>query len=307
MSTATYEQPVAKLNVSRFTRRSVPTCLSCHHPEREVIFEKVGYHVVRCKQCNLVYVSDPPTNEELGRFYSFANSYQQEFATEEQARAEFLERGRIYLSFLSRHTQPGRLLDVGCSAGFFLQVAQSQGWDVKGLEYSEDTAQLGRSLYNLDIQIGELTTCDLEPGSFDALTLWDVIEHVPDPLEVMVQAHRLLAPNGLVAISTPNIDGIFPRLSYTVAKAINYWPHPEPPAHLTQFSTKTLTSMLENAGFRVLSSFTRRIPMHYSFGSRSELIRSPKLMAYASVFAPWAYIGLWIGMGDEVVLVAKKD
>lgn len=306
MSTATQERPITKLDVSSFTRRTVAACLSCHDPARQVIFEKHGYHLVRCNRCNLVYVSDPPTNEELGRFYSFANSYQQEFTTDQGARDAFLERGRLYLSFLSRHTKPGRLLDVGCSAGFFLQVGRSQGWDVKGLEYSEDTAQLGRSLYNLDIQIGELTTCDIEDGAFDALTLWDVIEHVPDPLEVMVQAHRLLASKGLVAISTPNIDGIFPKLSYTVAKTIKHWPHPEPPAHLTQFSTKTLSSLVENAGFRVLSSFTRRIPLHYSFGENSELIRHPKLLAYAAVFAPWAYIGPWIGMGDEVVLVAQK-
>jgi 2-polyprenyl-3-methyl-5-hydroxy-6-metoxy-1,4-benzoquinol methylase len=306
MLTATQDQPISKLDVSRFARRSVSNCLSCDHTKRQVLFEKVGYHVVRCERCGLVYISDPPTNEELLRCYSFANSYQQEFVTDQQARDSFLERGRLYLSFLSQHTNPGRLLDVGCSAGFFLHIARTSGWDVKGLEYSEDTAQLGRSMFNLDIQIGDLMTCSYESEAFDALTLWDVIEHVPDPLEVMVQAHHLLSFNGLVAISTPNIDGIFPRLSYQIAQTIDYWPHPEPPAHLTQFSTKTLSLLLENAGFRVVNSFTRRIPMQYSFGTSSELIRSPKRLAYAAVFAPWAFIGPWIGMGDEVVMVAQK-
>ncbi|MBX3441493.1 MAG: class I SAM-dependent methyltransferase [Planctomyces sp.] len=285
---------------------SVDACLNCGCRQRSLVFQRDGYDLVRCLKCDLAYISNPPTPEELRRFYSFSNNYHRDFATSEAAREEFLARGRLYLGYLSKHIRSGRLLDVGCSAGFFLKTARDQGWEVAGLEFSQDTADLGRRLYDLDIRLGGLTDVELPAESFEAVTLWDVVEHLPDPLAAMRQAHRLLAPGGYVAFSTPNIDGLYPQASLRVARPLKYWTHAEPPAHLCQFSTKTLSRLLERAGFEVVWWTTRRIPLAYSFGDPRALLRMPKRLAYAAAFAPLALAGPWIGRGDEVVLVARK-
>jgi len=298
----TIERPVP----AQFQRRQVTQCLCCGSSQRDELFQHDGYHLQRCKKCHLAYLSDPPTDEELQRFYSFASNYHSDFATSPQAREEFIKRGGCYLTYLSRYARSGRLLDVGCSAGFFMKVARDQGWDVSGLEYSSDSAQLGRDLYDFNIQIGALSSHHYQPNSFDAVTLWDVIEHLPDPLESLRQALELLVPGGHIALSTPNIDGLFPRLSYLPGKLLNYWPHPAPPAHLSQFSVRTLGRMLKRAGFEVVCAETRRIPLDYSFGSVRELLRMPKRLVYAAVFAPVALIAPWIGQGDEVVMIARK-
>lgn len=300
MLTAVAPSPVSSRH------REVSRCLSCGSPHRQPLFTRDGFLFVTCTDCGLAYLRNPLTAEELSRFYSFASNYHAGFRTSESLRNQFLERGRTYLRYLSRHRQQGALLDVGCSAGFFLKVAQDAGWQVQGLEFSPDSAQLGRELFGCDIQVGSLLNHDLPAESFDALTLWDVIEHLPEPLAEMRQAHDLLRPGGLVAISTPNIAGLFPQLSYQVAGLINYWTHIEPPAHLTQFSVRTLSELLQRAGFEIVAATTRRIPLDYSFGTISELVRMPKRLLYALVFAPAAAIGPWLGMGDEVVLIARR-
>ena len=70
---------------------------------------------------------------------------------------------------------------------------------------------------------------------FDVVTLWDTIEHIEDPLKAMLIVNRILKEGGIVAVYTPNIDGLFSKLSYKIGNLIKYWPHPEPPAHLFQF------------------------------------------------------------------------
>ena len=153
--------------------------------------------------------------------------------------------------FLERYAAPGRLLDIGCSAGFFLDEARRAGWSVSGLEKSADTAALARALHDVDVTVGTLGQDDSLPSaSFDVVTLWDVIEHVPEPLATLRRAHNLLSRDGVIAIQTPNIGGLFPRMSYLVARRLDYWPHPEPPGHLFQFSTRTLDRLLCMAGFR---------------------------------------------------------
>lgn len=286
--------------------REVISCLNCGSTDRRDLFLKEGYQLVRCQACELVYVSNPPTQEELARFYSFASDYHAELATSQKLREQFLERARTYLRFLMRYAQRGRLLDVGCSAGFFMKVARDAGWNVTGLEYSPDSAALGRHLYELEIHTGTLTNHSLAEKSFHVATLWDVIEHLSDPLPAMESVFRLLTPGGYVAISTPNVDGLYPKASYLPAKILNYWTHVEPPAHLCQFSIRTLASLLSRAGFDIVGRTTRRIPLNYSFGELRYLIRNPRRLAYAALFTPFALVGPQVGRGDEVVMIARK-
>ena len=200
-----------------------------------------------------------------------------------------------------------RLLDIGCSSGLFLDEARAAGFEVRGAELSADTAAFAREpLRRSTCTPATGATAGIADGSFDVITLFDVIEHLPDPLGELRAIRRLLKPGGLLLQSTPNIDGLFPRLSYALAKRLDYWPHPEPPHHLYQFSDRTLAELTERAGYEVSRIDQTRIQLGYSFGTPASWRASPKLLAYAALFAPVAVIGPWLGMGDWLYLAARK-
>jgi hypothetical protein len=111
---------------------------------------------------------------------------------------------------------------------------------------------------------------------------------------------------GLVALSTPNIGGIFPRLSYQAARWTGRWPHPEPPSHLFQFSKATIRRLLKQGGLAHVEILDRRIPLSYTFGDRSLLLTRPKRLAYAAMFAPVAFVAPLLHGGDDMVVIAQK-
>ena len=282
-------------------------CPLCKGTAREVIFTKKGFDLVRCGSCNLAYLGKPPTAEELQKLYSFAAGYQKDFADTSSLEVRFHQKvARLSLEALQKHRTSGKILDVGCSAGFFLKEAAAHDWEAHGLEYSADTAAVAARIPGLQITTGTLDDAQYAAKSFDVVTLWDVIEHIPDPVHTMQGVHRILQDDGLVAISTPNIDGLFPQLSYRVAKRFDYWPHPEPPHHLLQFSGQTLGLLLARAGFEIVATETKCIPLTFSFDLKNLWRRSPKLWLYTAAFLPPAVLGPWLGAGDWLFVFAKK-
>lgn len=140
--------------------------------------------------------------------------------------------------------RPGRLLDFGCGAGAFLVRAQAQGWDVTGLDTSPAAVDGARQAQGLRALVGTLPHADLEPGSFDLVTMRHSLEHVHDPLGTLREARRLLAPGGRLFVSVPNIDSL-PFRWFRHA-----WVGLDLPRHLTHFAPWTLQQMLRRAGFR---------------------------------------------------------
>lgn len=282
-------------------------CNACGCMQQDPLFDKNGWRLVRCAGCGLAFVANPPTDAERAALYSFAAGYHQELAEDAASIAFHRDEARRNLAVLMRHRAPGRrLLDIGCSSGLFLAAARAAGWQVRGLEYSPDSAQVARQELGLDVVTGELGESTFAPASFDVVTLWDVIEHVPDPRLVLQRVRPLLAPGGLLLIKTPNIDGLYPRLSYWVAHRLGFWGHPEPPGHLYQFSVTTLARMVRDLGYGVDAAHQQRIPITYSFGPPCGWFRSVKWFAYCAAFAPAALVGPWVGRGDDFVLVCRN-
>jgi 2-polyprenyl-3-methyl-5-hydroxy-6-metoxy-1,4-benzoquinol methylase len=281
-------------------------CPLCSGDQARVIFTKQGFTIVKCSTCNLVYVANPPTDSEIRDMYSFSSGYHIELAQEGAvARAKFSAAAQRYIRLIEKHRQGGRILDVGCSFGAFLEVAREGGWETYGVEISDDTASLARAR-GLNVVTGTLADGPLPTSSVDVVTLWDVLEHVRDPVGSLRLANAILGPGGIIGLSTPNVDGVFPRLSLLSARVAGVWPHPEPPFHLVQFSKKTIKRSLQRAGFEILEIVERRIPLGYTFGTLTHVLRSPKRAAYAAMFAPIALIGPVIGAGDQVDVIARK-
>ena len=285
------------------------TCNQCTGSISKHLFRAKGYDLVRCAGCGLAYIANPPSMDELKLLYSAAASYHASLC--DPASATFAGQHRIAERHL-RETRrgagagAGRLLDVGCSIGQFLDLARTAGFSVSGLEMNQSSAEFARGHYGVEVAEGTIHDWPAAAGSLDILTMFDVIEHVPDPLGDLCKAFDLVVPGGTVVLSTPNIDGLFPRLSLPLAKRLDYWPHPEPPYHLFQFSAHTLAAMVRKAGFEVIEIRHFAIDLAYTFGQSATLLRSPKRLAYAALFAPLAAAGPWLGQGDWIYLTARK-
>jgi 2-polyprenyl-3-methyl-5-hydroxy-6-metoxy-1,4-benzoquinol methylase len=272
-----------------------------------VIFTRNGFQLGQCPVCKLAYVLDPPSSAELKRLYSFDSGYHTAFREDDsEASRSFLALGREYCDLIERYRTRGSLLDVGCSAGFFLKAARDRGWETCGVEMSADTAALARERHGLRVITGALEEAELAASSFDVVTMWDVIEHLEDPRRALLEVSRVLKRGGLLALATPNLDGLFPRLSLRASGITGTWPHPEPPHHLFQFSKRTIRALLEQTGFEILDGRDKRLPLAYTFGTLRTLVRSPRRLLYAACFVPLAWLGPLVHSGDWMIVIARS-
>jgi SAM-dependent methyltransferase len=205
------------------------------------------FAVVQCQDCGLCFTNPRPSPTAIRQFYP--SEYRPHRANRARKRglfglrpAEGRPRFRQDPQLLPWHGQ-GRLLDFGCGGGSFLRRMHCRGWQVTGLDISPAAVYRVRTELGLCALVGTLPHPDLRPASFDVVTMWEALEHVHDPLEVLRQARRLLAPGGKLVVTVPNIDSL-PFRWFGHA-----WYGLDLPRHLTHFAPPTLQLMLRRAGF----------------------------------------------------------
>lgn len=250
-------------------------------------------------------MTNPPSADELRRYYSFEAGYHTVFRDDRREIDHRKALARRQIGRLARFATPGRLVDVGATAGFFVRAAVDSGWDASGVELSADTARLAAERYGIDVFCGTLADAPVAAASLDAMTMWDVLEHVERPREELQRAATLVREGGILGISTPNIDGWYPRLDYMARFVTGRWRAVEPPAHLTQFSQATLTKLLATTGWDVVAVEHEATPLSYTFGTWRTL-RSPKRLAYALVLAPVVVLAPRFQAGDALVVFARR-
>lgn len=236
------------------TRRDIP-CNLCGSSERKPFCPENGRSLVQCQNCSLVYVNPRPDPNELYALYGetyFHNDdsgtvgYSNYLKDEPNIRLTFSGR----LNWLEKFTRGhGLALDVGCAAGFFLSEADKRGWKVKGLDVSAFAAKYAAEHFGFDVQHGSLTELEYPAASFDLVTMWDVIEHVPDPMAYIKHAVSLLKVGGVFSLATPDVDSIPARL--TGKRWVGYKLSEE---HVYYFSVKTLVKMFNDAGLDVVDT-----------------------------------------------------
>ena len=216
------------------TMREPVACDLCGHDDTTHLVTKNSFRVVQCRACGLVYLNPRLTSDGLAAIYA-----RQTFSADQVARAEDHGDRRdavARLALIERHRPDrGAIVDVGCSAGWFLRVASAAGWRATGLDVSPNAVAHCRRL-GLDARVGTLERHELPAGVFDVVTMFDSLEHMPGPLAALHAARRLLSAGGLLVVTTPNIDGLFPRFTYQVfGRTLGAWEHPGPPGHVYQF------------------------------------------------------------------------
>lgn len=174
---------------------------------------------------------------------------------------------RAGLDLIEAHVGPnGSLLDVGCATGSFLSLAKGRGWECRGVEVSAFAAARARESTGCEIFCGKLVDAPFGDGSFDVITMWDLLEHLPVPLQGLENARRLLKPSGVLLVNTPNENSLLRKVARFLYRGSGGWITAPVnrlyhPYHLYYFGAETLTVLFRRAGFELVVMKTKQIPM----------------------------------------------
>lgn len=262
-----------------------------------------GVHgqIVECLNCGLIYTNPRRTLEAITENYETVED--PTYVEEQGARVLTFTR---HLEHFERFTGPAagrRILDVGAYIGVFLDVAAASGWEAWGLEPSLWAVRQmeGRGLKGVQGSLPQ-DLHKLPLASFDAVTMWDVIEHVPDPLACLQSIEKLLKPGGWAAVHTMDIDSLFAKV---MGKR---WPWLMQ-MHIYYFSAKTLTEMAEKSGLKVMHCKPHGRYLHFGYLTTRLRPYSPLLadlalgLARTFGFEHWA---VPLNFGDLITIYVQK-
>ena len=233
-------------------------CPLCQKKETALRYTLSQKKIFWCRLCRTFFVAPFPDDISLSALYetSAAEFQSKYFEGFQSLRSRSFARG---LETLSRLGRRGILLDIGTGLGFFLTQARRTGWEVEGLELSERLARYARQTLKLPVQVGTLHGASFTKAHYDVITLWDVMEHLPNPKGVLLRIRDLLVPRGVVVIRTPLCDSLIPRtldLLYRLSFGrVRFGFEKLFKEHLFHFSERGLRQLVEGCGFRILEAY----------------------------------------------------
>jgi 2-polyprenyl-3-methyl-5-hydroxy-6-metoxy-1,4-benzoquinol methylase len=287
----------------------VDRCPLCGSEDHRVAFTEDGYSVIRCRSCGLGFTSPRLGETELASMYgddSYWRSDSPKTLGYHDYRADeplYLQTFRRRLGFaLAGGPAGGRALDVGCAAGFCMAVLRERGFEAHGVEVSPVIAAYALEHFGFDtVHVGTLQEAPFEAGEFDLITMWDVIEHVPDALGLLARARELLAPGGLLVVETQDIDSAFARV---LGPRWHHYKHAE---HIYHHTPSTVRRLLTEAGFR-----TERLTHRYAGKNVSMQFIAERAgrihPALSRVLTPLTRLGganVYLNFMDEMIVLAR--
>jgi SAM-dependent methyltransferase len=255
--------------------------------------------VVRCQVCGYRFVNPRPTQQAIADSYSAADFYDGWIEGEAGRRRMWAKR----LSLFRRRGANLQVLDIGAGIGTFLAMGRDElGWKVTGTEVSSSAVQRAAQRHGLKLLLGNVEDLNLPNGSFDLITVWHVLEHLPSPAATLELCHKLLVANGRLAIAVPNDNDERWWLLRTKArlritpKPVRYDPIlPGHEVHLSHFQSRVLTRALQARGFAV-DAVT--VDDHHAQPSRrtDALVRTYRLINSAT----------GLNFGQAMLVLARK-
>jgi 2-polyprenyl-3-methyl-5-hydroxy-6-metoxy-1,4-benzoquinol methylase len=262
-------------------------CNLCGQDDPSFLFEAEGRRIVRCKNCGLTYTNPWIENEIIYQDADYFTELNQYLLRSNEFRSIF----NGILDQVEKYKQEGNLLDIGCGPGLLLDMAQRRGWNVYGFDLSHWAAEYSGKEFGIPVQCCELIDSQYEPNSFDVIILNHSLEHMIDPTGVLDITRTILKDSGILVVGVPNIDS----LKADIQKA--RWRSLLPEQHRWHFTPVTLSLLLKNCGYYVIS---------ISMDNHSSTRRNPIARILSTVFSKYS---LWINKGEAMLCIAiqQKD
>jgi 2-polyprenyl-3-methyl-5-hydroxy-6-metoxy-1,4-benzoquinol methylase len=282
------------------------TCGACQSDNTSFFVNKNNYDIYRCADCGTIFISDIPHdtsgiyNEEY--FWGAEDGFGYvDYDSDKEPSRKAME--KAFFDIEKSFGGKGRILDIGSATGFFLKIAKNNGWKVKGVEIGKEATQVANK-NGIETVCGQVF--DIKDEKFNAITMFDIIEHVQDPEKTLSYVYGLLEEGGVLAINTPNASSLFAR--FTGKK----WHLIVPPEHIVCFSEKGLELILKRVGFKVVKkyclgkSFTIEYILHTLY--RWQGLKIWGLILNIIKKAPFlSGLRLPLNLRDNIFLIAKKD
>lgn len=241
-----------------------PVCGKTDFKNKLVVEDRTVSHesfaIVQCAACSFQFTNPRPGPAEIGKYYESDayvshNSAAQGLVNKAYKVARFFTMRRK-VSLLTRMApRRGKLLDYGCGTGHFLAAAKAAYWQVSGLEPNARAREAASK--RLGQPIGQESLAQFPPGTFDAITLWHVLEHVHTLNETLAQLVALLKPDGVLLIAVPNVE------SLDAQHYRELWAAYDVPRHLYHFAPKTMAQLLKKHKLAIRQTLPMPLDAYY--------------------------------------------
>jgi len=273
----------------------IDECPVCDSRPSRLFARKEGLTYVRCQECDLVYANPRPSAEAMasrlemwGKQYSARNEYLRDRVRSQQVRVRLL---RTYC-------RSGSLLDFGSGDGSFLRAAMDAGYRAEGVEKAAAAAEFARSHFEASIRATDIEDASLKSTTFDIITMWDVLEHLLDPIHVVKGLGGRLAEDGYLVVLTPHSRGFSSRV-----RGPAWWvfgPHD----HVCLFSIRTVEYLLQRSGLSLRFLATRDLVPWLPPGQKEEVL---SLLWKGLAVAPgFLRVLTTLSLGDWIFFVAQR-
>jgi SAM-dependent methyltransferase len=282
-----------------------PECPVCQSGARSS-GTKNGFHLYRCRQCGLLFLWPMPDNTldiYSGDYFTGAsNGFG--YVDYDRDKAAMKPTFEHYLRIIRGYRQPpGRLLDVGAATGYFTALANHDGWQASGIEPAAEAVRIAAGK-GLDVRQGILDETSYPPESFDVVTLWDVLEHIPDPNPVLSTVARILKPGGVAVFNTPDSGSLWARLMGL------RWHLIVPPEHVNLFTARSMRAALQRHGFtvQVESRIGKKFTIQYVLQTLAhwQNLRLWHWLSRSLQGSTLGQIGVPINLRDNMFVLASK-
>lgn len=229
-------------------------CGLCSSKDVTDLYSIKSLQLKKCGSCGAIFVYPQPTYEELlpdyqEKYFLSGEHLEWGYADYLELEADIRETSKRRLRVMEKYLKGGKLLEPGCATGWFLDEARKRGYQVSGVEISGFAAQWGRENLGLDIFIGPLAEAKFAGGEFDVVVLWDVLEHLSDPLAELREINRVLKKGGYLCVSVPNAGSIWARFM-----GRRWFGYSKIREHIYYYDRQSLAGAMRRADFSVVES-----------------------------------------------------
>ena len=240
------------------TKTSWISCNACGADDFRELSTVDGWHIGECSRCSLIYLNPMPFFEPSNEFSEMSLDFQYtRFQHEinddilQHDRRQFLQQIQEMERFSGKKIINGRFLDIGCGSGSTVRGAVDEGWEAVGVDIDPVLINIGKERLKIDLRCNPLLEAGFEENQFNFIRLRDVIEHLPNPYDVLLEVKRLLRPDGFVHVATPNEDALPTQLRLLTGHKRDTVATVAPPHHVHGFTPKTLKRIAERVGLKI--------------------------------------------------------